>query len=169
MVNPLALAEFRPGPVFPSVAAHEFSHVYQYTLGDLGEFDYTHSEVRVNGPAWMQEGIADFHAMTALAKGGIWPYHQRRRHWSNEADAADVRLGEMETYNVLLNGHGRWGLAVLGAEFLAAESSEEALFTYWALLGPETTWQQAFETSFGMTIGEFYGRFEEHRAAGFPR
>jgi hypothetical protein len=33
---------------------------------------------------------------------------------------------------------------------------------------PGATWQEAFNTAFGMTIAEFYVLFEEHRAAGFP-
>ena len=54
-------------------AAHELSHVYQYTLGDLGKFDTTHKEVRVNGPAWMQEGFATFTLGPSVGHGGHCP------------------------------------------------------------------------------------------------
>ena len=53
-------------------------------------------------------------------------------------------------------------------ELLAAEAGEEAVLWYWTLLSPETTWQEAFMTTFGMTIDEFYELFEKHRSAGFP-
>ena len=76
--------------------------------------------------------------------------------------------GRWKTYNVLLDGPGRFALATMGAEFLAAKAGEEALMTFWTLLGPGTTWQEAFNTAFGMTIDDFYSLFEEHRAAGFP-
>ena len=33
---------------------------------------------------------------------------------------------------------------------------------------PQPGWRVAFESAFGMTVEEFYGLFEEHRAAGFP-
>ena len=52
------------------VAAHELSHVYQYTLQKHGRFDNTHSEVRVIGPAWMQEGVADFQKVGRPGQGG---------------------------------------------------------------------------------------------------
>ena len=167
MVNLLALAQHDRSSNFMRIAAHELSHVHQYTLQGNGRFSYTHSEVRVIGPAWLQEGGAEFHAMAALAKAGVWPYEQRHQHYANEAREVDVSLKEMEIYDVLLGGPGRFGLAAMGAELLAAKAGEEALITYWTLVRPGTTWQEAFETAFGMTIDEFYPLFEEHRATGF--
>ena len=152
----------------PHVAAHELSHVYQYTLQNHGRFDNTHSEVRVIGPAWMQEGFAEFHGMAALAHGGIRPYEQRRQEYLGRALRVDVSLKETETYDGLLAGNGRFDLAALAAELLASQSSERALIRYWTLLGPDTTWQQAFQTAFGMTIDDFYTRFADHRANGYP-
>ena len=32
---------------------------------------------------------------------------------------------------------------------------------------PGTTWQEAFQAAFGMTVEEFCEIFAEHRAAGF--
>ena len=152
----------------PHVAAHELSHVYQYTLQNHGRFDNTHSEVHVIGPAWMQEGFAEFHGMAALAQGGIRPYEQRRQQHLSWALRVDVSLKETETYNGLLGGPGRFDLAGLAAELLASQSSAAALIRYWTLLGPDTTWQQAFQTAFGMTIDDFYTRFADHRANGYP-
>ena len=152
----------------PHVAAHELSHVYQYTLQNHGRFDNTHSQVRVIGPAWMQEGFAEFHGMAALAHGGIRPYEQRRQEYLGRALRVDVSLKETETYDGLLAGNGRFDLAALAAELLASQSSERALIRYWTLLGPDITWQQAFQTAFGMTIDDFYTRFADHRANGYP-
>ena len=168
MLNLPSLAQDGQPRGFMKVAAHELFHVYQYTLQGYGRFSFTHSEVRVIGPAWMQEGVCEFQAIAALAKGGIWPYAQSHQRYANEAREVDVSLREMETYNVLLDGPGRFALATMGAEFLAAKAGEEALMTFWTLLGPGTTWQEAFNTAFGMTIDDFYSLFEEHRAAGFP-
>ena len=150
------------------VAAHELSHVYQYTLQSHGRFDNTHSEVRVIGPAWMQEGVADFHRWAALAEADAWAYEERRDQVINLARRVDVTLKETETYDGLLAGSGRFDLAALAAELLAAESSEAALIEFWTLLEPGATWQEAFETAFGMTVDEFYPLFERHWANGFP-
>ena len=169
LVHMAAMAKsHRPPWRYSHTAAHELSHVYQYTLQNHGRFDTTHSEVRVIGPAWMQEGFANFHAMSAVARAGIRSYELRRQDYINQAHRVDVTLKETETYDGLRAGPGRYDMAALAAELLAAKSSEAALIEFWTLLEPGTTWQQAFETAFGMTIDEFYPLFERHRANGFP-
>ena len=169
LVHMAAMAKsHRPPWRYSHTAAHELSHVYQYTLQNHGRFDTTHSEVRVIGPAWMQEGFANFHAMSAVARAGIRSYELRRQDYINQAHRVDVTLKETETYDGLRAGPGRYDMAALAAELLAAESSEAALIEFWTLLGPGATWQEAFETAFGMTIDEFYPLFERHRANGFP-
>ena len=169
LVHMAAMAKsHRPPWRYSHTAAHELSHVYQYTLQNHGRFDTTHSEVRVIGPAWLQEGVANFHGMSAVARAGVRSYELRRQDYVKQARRVDVTLKETETYNGLRGGPGRYDMAALAAEFLAAESSEAALIEFWTLIGPGTTWQQAFETAFGMTIDEFYPLFERRRANGFP-
>ena len=56
----------------------------------------------------------------------------------------------------------------MAAEPLAAHAGQSAMLDFYSLLQPGTTWQQAFQTAFGMTVNEFYQLFEAHRAAGFP-
>ena len=150
------------------VAAHELSHIYQYTLGEFGKFDASHDQVYVHGPAWLSEGVSDFHSLRALAKGGVISYEQRRGDVAGIASGVDSPLNELETYAELTAGPGRYDYGAMAAELLAAEAGEEALITYWTLLGPERPWQEAFETAFGMTVDGFYVLFEDHRAAGFP-
>ena len=57
---------------------------------------------------------------------------------------------------------------LIAAELLAKNSGESNLLEYHALQNSKTTWQEAFEKAFGMTVTQFYDLFEEHRAAGFP-
>ena len=134
----------------------------------MGHFDTTHSEVRVHGPAWLTEGVAEFQAAWVLSKGSVIPYHQRREHSARQSPQAELSLHEMETYDGLLSGRGHFDVAVMAAELLAVNAGEESLIAYWTLLGPETPWQEAFQTAFGMAIEESYALFQEHRAAGFP-
>ena len=63
---------------------------------------------------------------------------------------------------------GRYKYFLLAAELLAKNSDDSALLEYPALQNSKTTWQEAFEKAFGMTVTQFYDLFEEHRAAGFP-
>ena len=168
MANLLAYARYHEPRRYMRVAAHELSHVFQYTLQKHGRFDPTHQEVRVIGPAWMQEGFAVFHSDRALAMGGVVPYEQSRQKLIGQSRQVDVQLEETETYDGLRAGPGRYDMAAMASELLAAKAGEEALISFWTLLGPDTPWREAFEAAFGMTVEEFYRLFEEHRADGFP-
>ena len=168
MVNLLAFVRYPESRRYMRVAAHELSHVYQYTLQRHGRFDTTHREVRVIGPAWMQEGFATFHSDRALAMGGVVSYEQSRQKLIGQSRQVDVQLEETETYDGLRAGPGRYDMAAMASELLAAKVGEEALISFWTLLGPDTPWREAFEAAFGMTVEEFYPLFEEHRADGFP-
>ena len=167
MFNLLAFARY-PETNYMRTAAHELSHVYQYTLQKYGHFDNMHQEVRVIGPAWMQEGFATFHSDRALAMGGVVSYEQSRQRLIRQSRHVDVQLEETETYDGLKAGPGRSDMAALASELLAARAGEEALISFWGLLGPDTPWREAFEAAFEMTVEEFYPFFEEHRADGFP-
>ncbi len=168
MVNLLAYVRFPEAKLHMRTAAHELSHVYQYTLQRHGRFDTTHQDVRVIGPAWIQEGFATFHSERALAMGGVVPYEQSRQELIRQSLRVDVQLEESETYVGLQAGPGRYDMAAMASELLAAKAGEETLIGFWRLLGPDTPWREAFESAFGMTIEEFYPLFEEHRADGFP-
>ena len=80
----------------------------------------------------------------------------------------DVPLSDLETYKASRGIQGDYQLGEMAVELLAARAGEEAVIDYWTLLDPQTPWEEAFETTFGTTISEFYVLFEQHRAAGFP-
>ena len=168
MFNLLAFVRHPEPRRYMRVAAHELSHVHQYTLQEYGHYDTTHQEVRVIGPAWIQEGFATFHSDRALAMGGVVPYEQSRQKLIQQSRQVDVQLEETETYDGLRAGPGRYDMAAMASELLAAKAGEEALISFWRLLGPDTPWREAFQAAFGMTVEEFYPLFEEHRDDGFP-
>ena len=150
------------------MAAHELGHVIQFMSGTIGTFDTDHGKVRVHGPAWLLEGGAEFWTARALSRAGVIDYAQRRAIFLRDAVSTDVELKECETYVGLLAGPGRYHLGAMAVEFLMTQSSERSLFEYWAILSPQTTWQEAFNQTFGMTVHEFYRLFREHRGAGYP-
>ena len=127
--------------------------------------------VRPTGPTWLMEGAAIFQSLRGRNKAGLSPtYEQSREGWFvPEARSVDTSLEEMETNAGLQAVSGGYRYAMMGTELLASLTGEKALITYWTLIGPETPWQEAFQSAFGMTIEEFYVLFEEHRAAGFPK
>ena len=150
------------------LAAHELGHIFQLSSGTIGIFDTDHDKVRVHGPAWLQEGGAEFWAARALSRVGVVDYAQSRDRFLRGAVSTDVELSVCETYSGILAGPGRYQLGAMAVEFLMTQSNEQALFEYWALLSPQTTWQKAFNQTFGMTVDEFYRLFREYRAAGYP-
>ena len=63
-----------------------------------------------------------------------------------------------------INAESEDALSFLAAEWLADHAGERALLEYFRLLPPLDTWQEAFERAFGLTVDDFYERFEEYRA-----
>ena len=153
---------------FTHIAAHELIHIYQYSLAAHRGFDLDHSKVRVHGPAWLHEGGAEFQTHRALTKGAVYFYDERRRRSSQTASAVDTPLSDLETPKAVLATQGSYQLGEMAVELLATRAGEEAVMAYWTLLDSQTPWEEAFETTFGTTISEFYLLFEQRRAAGFP-
>ena len=153
------------------VAAHELLHAYQTALGGL-RHSSSDDQVPTAGPRWLREGIAEFFAYKALDAGSVLSYETERNSTSNprgfvtQAEGVDRPLSEMEKRDGIRGVPYRFLL--LAPELLASRSGEDALIRFFSLGQPGTTWQEAFETAFGMAVEEFYVLFEEHRAAGFP-
>ena len=153
------------------VAAHELLHAYQTALGGL-RHSSSDDQVPTAGPRWLREGIAEFFAYKALDAGGVLSYETERNSTSNhqgfvaQAEGVDRPLSEMEKKDGL--HRVPYPFLLLAAELLASRSGEDALIRFFSLGQPGTTWQEGFETAFGMPVKEFYELFEEHRAAGFP-
>ena len=146
------------------IAAHEISHVQGSAISGFEMSGGTH-EVQSHGPIWLVEGIAYLHADLALARGGVHLYDDIRFVPSGDFPPLERLETREQTWAVHAGDwYGKWA-----AELLASHAGEEALFRYFTLLQPGTTWQEAFHGAFGMTVDEFYELFEAHRAAGFPK
>ena len=150
------------------IMAHEMYHKYQNDLGELRSASADHV-VPEAGPRWLREGIAEYLAYKSLSEGGILSYEsERNSRLVSSAKKVAKPLIEMEKREGYVGISGRYKYFLLAAELLAKNSDDSALLEYHALQKRNTTWQKAFEKSFGMNVGKFYDLFEEHRAAGFP-
>ncbi len=130
-------------------AAHEYFHVLQYELADG----------RSRGPHWLVEGSATYAEETydgdldfrrAIAPAGASFVASIR-----ETESAD---------QVRLNYH----LGFLAADWLVGHAGELSLLEFYRLLPAHDGWEDAFAAAFGLTIDEFYKRFEEHRTRIAP-
>ena len=149
-------------PNLTILSAHELLHAYQDELSGLPASGVPDDEVPFHGPSWATEGIAEFFAYKASDAGGVLSYDTKRANSVSHAKNMEKPLRGMETWEGGLKGYS-YDLPLLGAELLASYAGEDALLRFYMLQRPGTTWQEAFQSAFGMTVEEFYELFEEHR------
>ncbi len=122
----------------------------------------------------MSEGSADFLNFQALSHAGVGSYKDERASiepWGfvRHAKYVEGQLSDMETYTGFQGVRGNESkISLIAAELLSAHAGRSALLDFHSLLQPGTTWQESFQAAFGMTVGEFYGLCEAHRAGGSP-
>ncbi|MYE32328.1 MAG: M1 family metallopeptidase [Chloroflexi bacterium] len=122
------------------------------------------------GPLWLLlaiEAYADNLAESALSPRTL-----------DEIRAGQVTLAKRVvpalstlTGSAEVNAVGFWNaraLSSIAGELLAERAGEAALFDYFRRLPDADTWQEAFETAFGMNIEVFFEQFEAHRAGVTP-
>ena len=121
------------------------------------------------GPAWLIEGSNRFLTHQVIRAPGPESCDPTRARYARIYQSADTPLSDAETYA----GFNSMGSAIrysfLAVELLAEQAGQESIIGYFASLRPGGTWQDAFQTNFGVSVAEFYQQFEERRAAGFPR
>ena len=158
--------------------------VFLYTLGDyyanrdleerieiFAEYLYEayHGKIRERSeschleyaPRWLWDGARKFAIERALVADAT-SYDNERERIARSARSLDRSLREMETWRKDFLSHSA---PVMAAELLASRAGESSLMRYYALF-PQ---KGAFESSFGMTLNEFYELFDAHKDAGFPK
>lgn len=146
----------------PIAFDHEFVHVIQGQLarGSIGSSWETE-------PAWLIEGAAEYISARFRDAMSYQSYRDFR------ADAIDIarerqvalpleRLVSREGFRELDIVYA-YSFSFLAAEWLAAHAGDDALFRYMRQLSRAgTNWDLAFEIAFGLSVDDFYERFEEH-------
>ena len=130
-------------------AAHEYFHVIQYELAGG----------RSRGPHWLVEGSATY---AEEAYEGDLDF---RRAIAPAGASYVASIRETESANqVRLNYH----LGFLAVDWLVGQAGERSLLQYYRLLPSHDGWEGAFAAAFGLTIDEFYERFEMYRTGVAP-
>lgn len=128
--------------------AHEMMHIFQFmSLGRdsvLSNSRRTPDQMRDYGPTWLLEGGADFQATRALEMDYL------------PAVTGIENLAAMEIPNDFYAVGHAYGMGHYAVAVLVENSSESALFDYFRRIGEGQAWQDAFESAFGLTLGEFY-------------
>ena len=153
--------------------AHEVSHAQSSILSNLHlSASSSSSGVPDAGPLWLAEGSAEFLGWRALSAGGVIFYDDRRYLLAQDLD--DTYPEELEKLETVrgFKSQTSWisyQYSMFAAELLASHAGESSLIEYYDSLRSGAAWQTVFRNTFGLSVNEFYDRFEKHEAAGFPR
>ena len=152
------------------VSAHEFNHAQCHNLGVLG-FETAYGQSPESEPRWLDEGIADFLALQGMSEDGIISYEDSRKSFLPRViDAKPGPLEQMETINGFRSEYSNYGYqySTLAVELLASYAGQSSLLGFYASFTVGIAWEDQFQETFDMSVNEFYERFEEHEAKGFP-
>ena len=160
---------------------HEYFHVVQQQLAS-GSEQYGQS------PFWLVEGLAVYAEYAAYAEhsGGrdpwteLTPYKALAVRGAREPDFLENLPAELARIEdaASFQGHGShhdwtsYELSFIASVFLIEEQAreEDSFVNYWKLLGNRSTWQQAFEEAFGISLDGFYAAFDKWALSlPFPR
>ena len=153
---------------------HEYFHAIQ-TIGYLGS-----DRIRHTGPEWLVEGSARYTEPLALEYFDL-PLDGFTGSYSRAAEIRAVSnltasLKSMETWEGFFEAEHdsllSYILGRLAAEYLADNyGGLEAIFEYYRSFDPDApfsvSWREAFESTLGISIDDFYEEFEGYRQRGF--
>lgn len=144
--------------VASSALAHEYFHLFQEYRAKRALEDV--------GPLWLTEGAAEYAASRVTARFGLidpQQLHAEKTAYSRGLLNPLIRAEEEE------DATAPYTLGYLAAEYLASSFGEPAILRkFWDAQASGATWQAAFASTFGMSIDDFYSRFELYRKTRFP-
>lgn len=149
--------------------AHELVHIFSSNLSELSKGGPDHLTPPA-GPEWINEGGADYLAYRAISWGGVYPYAIIREQTRQRAlnVKPEGGLAELGSEDGLDKYSGSYRYSMMAVELLVSERGDASYFEFYRSLKRGTTWQAQFEKAFGISVEDFYVKFAEHEAAGFP-
>ena len=149
--------------------AHEMVHIFSSNLSELSKGGPDHLTPPA-GPEWINEGGADYLAYRAISWGGVVPYAIIREQTRQRALKVKPEggLAELGSEDALDRYSGSYRYSMMAVELLVSERGDASYIEFYRSLKEGTTWQAQFEKAFGMSVEDFYVKFAEHEAAGFP-
>ncbi len=122
------------------------------------------------GPYWFRLGMRGYAKHAYREALGIEALDEARRTQAEIAGRTAEPLRSYSAYRAAgaLRDKVAEALAFLAGDWLVARAGEPAIFEYYRLLRSTDSWEDAFETAFGIAIDDFYVAFAEYRAAAAP-
>jgi hypothetical protein len=141
------------------VIIHEYFHQFQFQLAGALPFRSDQQALRHDGPQWLLEGSAQVVA-NRLATGLPLSEYQLRMEKKLEGNIPS--LSSIDSKSDLKKRKSavyRGGVIAVGE--LIPNEDYTKLGLFYEELGRVSDWTTAFETVFGMTVKEFYSRFDD--------
>ncbi len=152
----------RPREAKTRALIHEYFHLAQ---------DARAGRVGSKGPLWLIEGAAEFESYRVMANLGQAHLSQARSDKIIQTRGLLNSLSSMEqlTTAEVEDTGAPYSLGYLAVERLIADyGGERALLQFWDEQSKGATWQSAFQSAFGISLSNFYAKFEAYRREQFP-
>jgi hypothetical protein len=145
--------------------AHEYFHFVQTYQAKRG--------LTATGPLWLYEGAARSAVNRAFASQGLVNLDQIYTEYVNSVRGILSPLSAFETLKAAEaeDTEAPYSLGYLAVEFLISKYGNDSLamlVKFWEAQGKGAKWEDAFRSTFGMSVGDFYPRFEEYRRNQYP-
>jgi hypothetical protein len=145
-------------------AAHEYFHQVQYALSKR-------SWQGIQSPTWLLEGSANYVTFRVFADYQFQESVRVRDTTRDMVWGLYSPLSSLETSEPVRveDSRATYNLGYLATEFLVQNYGEPSISKkYWETRATTRTWQDAFRSTFGISVEDFYKKFEEYRRANFP-
>jgi hypothetical protein len=142
--------------------AHELFHAAQFSLLGINSLDEVKSSIDTLGPAWLLEGSAfyfgEFHGCPSCE--GLEPndlingLRRISQDFSQEYEVLE-HFDDSPSHSEALYYKG-----FLASLVLVRDHGDESLIEFYETLGAGEEWENAFHTSFGIKVDEFYSKIQ---------
>ena len=150
--------------------AHEYFHVIQHA--GFPRDRVFRDTVRQNGPIWLIEGSAVYAQIRAGTHEGLLNFAGVKAGRMTQARKTAAPLQSLETQEAYASSGSVFTLGFMAVDFLVDNfgglPALPTLVSFYDAIGPNMTWQDAFQDTFGISIDEFYAEFEAYRLEHFP-
>jgi len=140
-----------------SVVPHELFHTFQAFHREKSQ-----KEGGLDEPIWMSEGSATFFGFAIAELAGVSSYYVSVWDWPYYLPNPELGLKEFETRVPFPYPAEEYWMGQMATEYIVASLGFKALLNIYREYGSNGgNFEAAFETGTGLTLSDFYQRFDE--------
>jgi hypothetical protein len=142
--------------------AHEAFHLIQYELvGAKSRSCCNQERVSIVGPTWLTEGSAEY----AMYRHQSDVHGQNLRGMLNRSQTTVQQyqgsLATLEVGNEFYSIRNSYSIGAFATHMLVEIAGPSSVPQFYLALRRSSDWKRAFESAFGLSVDEFYLRFNE--------